>query len=80
MPRHENTRRLVQFMDDNDLSISDVAKISKRTPKTIRCWRCGSSVIPDVELERLRLHVRVLKLEAELASRQNAAGRESCYA
>lgn len=85
MPRLDNTRRLVQLMDDHDLSVRDVAEISGRQPKTIRCWRCGSAIVPDVELDRLELHLKVKSLEAQLLALQGAPvpstdQQESCHA
>lgn len=53
-----NTEKLIQLMNQYQLSCGDVGKILGRTVSTVRVWRCAnptSPTIPNNQLELLEL-------------------------
>ena len=56
MPQHPNTQRLHNLMETHQVSLKDVASLTRRTYNTVRQWRgCRSQPIPSTILELLEL-------------------------
>lgn len=53
-----NTEQLKTIMKNYDLSISQVAKLLRRSEQTVRTWRCKyKTEIPDHMLEALQFRL-----------------------
>lgn len=52
----DKKERLRRIMADHSLTIEEVATLLKRSPQTVRTWRCKNNQdIPDTALELLEL-------------------------
>jgi excinuclease UvrABC helicase subunit UvrB len=61
---HERTTRLLDFMEQHQLSITDVSKMLGRSNQTVRIWRSDNArkqVIPEHSFRLLELTVAAAK-------------------
>jgi hypothetical protein len=54
---HPRTQRLHELMRDYEFDCISVAAIMKRSPSTVRKWRCGYRIIPEDSLNLLEIRL-----------------------